>query len=69
MTGREALCMLVAAVIAVGLAVSPPIHPGVPACATEDSAGPCCWDASARGNGEGRSFTVGSDQVVTYLTK
>lgn len=35
-------------------------------CATEDSAGPCHWDASERGNRQGRTFTVHADQSVTY---
>lgn len=39
----------------------------VPACVTEDSAGPCYWDAATMGNGHGRSFVVGSDQAVYYL--
>lgn len=38
-----------------------------PACATEDSAGPCYWDATKSGNGLGRSFTVEADGSVTYL--
>jgi hypothetical protein len=31
---------------------------GIEPCAEEDSPGPCYWDATARGNGVGRSFTV-----------
>lgn len=38
----------------------------LPACATEDAAGPCYWDADTQGNGEGRSFVVVNDEV-TYL--
>lgn len=38
----------------------------VPTCATEDSVGPCFWDAT-RGNRHGRSFVVGADQVIYYL--
>ena len=38
----------------------------VPPCAAEDSPGPCFWDASTMGNGRGRSFVVGVDQVVRY---
>lgn len=40
--------------------------PSMPPCELEDSAGPCFWDASARGNGTGRSFVVTADQVVIY---
>ena len=35
-------------------------------CAEEDSAGPCFWDATKRGNGYGQSFYVDSLQVVHY---
>jgi hypothetical protein len=38
----------------------------IPACATEDSTGPCHWDATTRGNHTGRSFTRTSDGTVTY---
>jgi hypothetical protein len=38
----------------------------VPPCLEEDSAGPCFWDASTRGNGVGVSFTVDGSQVVHY---
>lgn len=31
---------------------------GYPACAFEDSPGPCYWDAPDRGNGLGHSFYV-----------
>lgn len=31
---------------------------GYEPCATEDSAGPCYWDADEQGNGQGRSFVV-----------
>lgn len=34
---------------------------GVPACATEDAAGPCYWDATSRGNGDGESFWIDAD--------
>lgn len=39
---------------------------GMPACAEEDSAGPCYWNASTMGNGMGQSFTVDARQVVHY---
>jgi hypothetical protein len=38
----------------------------MPACATEDSTGPCQWDATTRGNGNGRSFTRTSDGTTVY---
>lgn len=37
-------------------------------CATEDSDGPCYWDAKVRGNGAGRSFWVDAQQRVHYPT-
>lgn len=37
-----------------------------PVCPTEYATGPCVWDASRDGNGEGRSFTVDRGSV-TYL--
>lgn len=36
---------------------NPAVH-NMPACAQEDSPGPCYWDAKTRGNGMGRSFIV-----------
>lgn len=36
-------------------------------CLTEDSAGPCIWDANTRGNGRGTAFWVDSDQTVHYF--
>lgn len=35
-------------------------------CASEDSAGPCYWDASRQGNGQGRSFVITDDNEVFY---
>ena len=35
-------------------------------CEREDSVGPCYWDATVRGNGEGRSFVVTDDNEVFY---
>lgn len=40
--------------------------PAVP-CATEDSPGPCFWDAGSRGNGQGLSFWVDASQVLRYF--
>lgn len=37
-------------------------------CATEDSPGPCYWDARIHGNGKGRSFIVHADQSVEYTS-
>ena len=38
------------------------------ACISEDSPGPCYWNAAQRGNGTGTSFIVNADQSVTYVT-
>lgn len=40
----------------------------VPTCLTEDSEGPCWWDASVSGNQTGDSFVVDADGNVTYLS-
>jgi len=37
---------------------------GYEPCVTEDDLNPCYWDASARGNGEGRSFVWTGDEVI-----
>jgi hypothetical protein len=42
---------------------------GYTACITEDSPGPCYWDAAKRGNGSGRSFLVNPDQKVIYVSE
>ena len=39
---------------------------GYKPCKTEDSKGPCYWDARKHGNGKGRSFTVTKDGRVIY---
>lgn len=46
--------------IVTALSLANPAHAAghVPACVTEDSAGPCHWDAAYQGNGYGRSFTT-----------
>lgn len=41
-------------------------EPDVAPCEFEDSPGPCDWDATIRGNGLGKSFTVNADQTLTY---
>lgn len=44
--------------------------PGVPLppCQWEDGPGPCYWDASASGNGDGRSLFVIGDDHFLYLS-
>lgn len=43
---------------------------GTPSCEDEGQEyGPCLWDASTRGNGEGDSFLVEEDGSVSYLRK
>lgn len=39
----------------------------VPACRTEDSAGPCVWVAADRGNGRGWSFWVDGRGCVRFF--
>lgn len=42
---------------------------GIPACEDEGQEyGPCLWDASVSGNGEGDSFLVEEDGSISYLT-
>lgn len=41
----------------------------LPDCQTEDSPGPCAWDASRRGNGRGQSFFVIAGQVFAFEVK
>jgi hypothetical protein len=38
-----------------------------PACATEDSDGPCVWDAWSRGDGAGQSFLRYEDGSILNL--
>ncbi len=46
-------------------AAAPSIHAdGYEPCAAEDAEGPCYWDASIRGNGNGTSFVVRADGTV-----
>mgnify|MGYP001690995905 FL=1 len=43
---------------------------GTPACEDEgQESGPCLWDASTSGNGEGDSFLVEEDGSISYLRK
>ena len=72
--GGLALATGVGVLAGVGVAGAPPERVfeapsygySVPPCPTEDSPGPCFWDAATMGNGRGRSFVVGVDQVVRY---
>jgi hypothetical protein len=57
------LALVGVALIAVAFGVAEP-QP-LPPCPTEDSVS-CRWDASQRGNGLGRSFTVDAKGKVTY---
>lgn len=43
-----------------------PVSASYPPCESEDSDGPCRWDANKMGNGKGRSFTVEADGTVRY---
>jgi hypothetical protein len=68
---RKTITALVLAVTTAALPVaSLPAHAARPAtvrpCATEDSPGPCHWNAQTRGNGRGRSFTRAADGTITY---
>lgn len=67
MTRLLALAALLAALV-IGM-IPRPIDAiaTLPACPTEDAAGPCIWDAQSRGNGQGTSFWVDADQVVHTL--
>jgi hypothetical protein len=56
---------LAGTVVALAAIVSAPAS--LPKCPTEDSVGPCVWNAAASGNGLGESFRVNADQSVTYL--
>lgn len=43
-----------------------PVSASYPPCESEDSEGPCRWDAKTMGNGTGKSFTVEADGTVKY---
>lgn len=47
---------------------APAWQAGYAPCATEDAAGPCFWDASEQGNGQGQDFIVHFDGGVEYIT-
>lgn len=69
-TRRAALTLAsVAAIVTVSMAGQPSAElaaTALPACTTEDSVTACRWEASERGNGRGRSFTVDEHGAVTY---
>ncbi|MEU8327334.1 hypothetical protein [Micromonospora sp. NPDC048839] len=66
---------LASAILAALLTLVPGVvnaHPEIlPPCATEDSAGPCYWDATTRGTGSGKGhgqpFWVDAAQRIHYL--
>jgi hypothetical protein len=69
---RKAIALVAASGILVGLVTGLSVtaygvmsEPTLPACAEEDSLGPCQWNGGS--NGLGRSFVVDADQTVHYL--
>ena len=42
------------------------VERGYVPCESESSPGPCYWDATVRGNGQGRSFVVTDDGEVFF---
>lgn len=56
---------------AISTAPIPQIPPSAPivyvACASEDSLGPCYWDARTMGNDKGKSFVIHPDQTIEYV--
>lgn len=70
-TAIATILAITAAIIGVALANSTDTEDwtrGYEPCATEDSVGPCYWDADTMGNGEGRSFVVEPDGQVIYVS-
>lgn len=62
--------LAIAALALMGLTTAcTPAPESLGACATEDSPGPCYWDAAEQGNGQGNSFTVDAEQHVTIEGK
>jgi hypothetical protein len=57
-----AAVVMVAGVVGLGSLIRATMTGPPPACAEEDSPGPCTWDAQHRGNLKGASFTVGSSR-------
>lgn len=68
-TGRTiaAAVVVAAAAVLIGAGIGATSTQQMSACATEDSAGPCYWDAGTRSNGTGLSFYVDGAQVVHYV--
>ena len=62
--------VLFAGLAALGVTVALDSAHDIPAmvtpCVTEDSPGPCYWEAQVQGNGYGRSFTRDARGVVVY---
>ena len=50
----------------VGPLIERAVEMGYLPCESEDSVGPCYWDASRSGNGTGRDFVVTDDGEVFY---
>lgn len=59
------ICLLAAIIIP--LTIPMMFDNDMPPCEYEDSQGPCIWDASERGNGEGTSFIVTIDGEIIDL--
>jgi hypothetical protein len=67
---RLAVAALAAATLSLG-ATSPAdaaLRKHYKPCPTEDSRGPCVWDARHRGDGVGRSFVVTARQRIIYVS-
>lgn len=64
---RRAVRLLAVLFLSVPLLAVPNGEPRVRPCVTEDSAGPCFWDAHTRGNGSGVSFLIDAHQTIHYL--
>jgi hypothetical protein len=60
------MAMRIVAILLLAIGLLGSTDAPLPPCPTEDSVG-CYWDASARGNGVGQSFTVDAEGQVTYL--
>jgi len=69
---RRAVIVLAITCVCGTLATVPTSHGwthSYTACITEDSSGPCYWDATQHGNGLGHSFLVTPDQKVIYVSE
>lgn len=65
---RVTLAALVLAASTIALAGCVPGPVALPPCESEDSVS-CYWDASTRGNGQGRSFWVNEYGAVYYVNE